>query len=143
MIFEAACYDLDARVVGFHWLVFIDLVFTDWSSLRVVFVIVESLVDLLGEFLEYVVDFSLELGVFDVKQASGRGVARREGAFFDLGVVEVLQILKKADGGEGLFDGGVLGGVDEAHGFVDIERDVRDDKFCILVGGEKLGEIVF
>ena len=111
--------------------------------MRVVFVIVESLVDLLGEFLEYVVDFGLELGVFDVKQASGRGVARREGAFFDLGVVEVLQIFKKADGSERLFDGGVLGGVDEAHGFVDIERDIRDDKFCILVGGEKLCEVVF
>lgn len=124
-------------------LAFIDLVFTDWSLLRVVFVIVEGLVDLLGEFLEYVVDFGLELGVFDVKQASGRGVARREGAFFDLGVVEVLQILKKADGGEGLFDGGVLGGVDEAHGFVDIERDIRDDKFCILVGGKKLCKVVF
>lgn len=124
-------------------LAFIDLVFIDWSSLWIVFAIIEGLVDLLGEFLEYVVDFGLELGVFDVKQAGGRGVARREGAFFDLGVVEVLQIFKKADGGEGLFDGGVLGRVDEAHGFVDIERDVRDDKFCILVGGKKLGEVVF
>ena len=119
------------------------LAFIGLSSLGILFVIVEGLVDLLGEFLEYVVDFGLELGVFDVKQAGGRGVARREGAFFDLGVVEVLQILKKADGGEGLFDGGVLGGVDEAHGFVDIECDVRDDKFRILIGGEKLCKVVF